>query len=503
MLPVRKIILFLVILGIFSPLMKAQQDSLAVDSIVTRINALLNAYNERTLYVDTSDYVTGGYSADNINLQIASSLGACNEIVRLVIKGADVNNMDGGVATPLHYAVASGSKLAVEILLLLGALPDKYDVYGNTPLISAVRSNDLDMSELLIRYGAPVSQADRFNSTPLHHAVALGFFYIADMLLYYDAPTDTRDVEGNTPLMAGVSFGYYDICDLLLQNGADPNAADRKGFTPLMAAAQNGDTLLLRMLTDAGANLYAFNKEGLDALGCAARNGNRSAVTFLLQAGNRWQYTNENLKHPMDLAEYYGQRDIIPLLREYGINRQKKEFTLDRLTLSAGAMFTSHYLLLTGSATLTNPELKYGISAGVAFNPFNYQLLVHGSDGVIYQYRVNTSVISAGIFREFTLRKNFGNSKLSFVPSLSAGYRFYSKYAGTNDKPDDSFCLIPSAEMKWNIQNIGFSAGMTYLKTPYYKVSPAWFSLKISYAIGKTSSGASAKKIKLYYYEQN
>lgn len=490
-------------LWFLSPLIKAQQDSLAVDSIVTRINALLEVYKERALYVDTSDYVTGGYSADDINLQIAASFGACDEIVRLVIKGADVNNMEGNVATPLHYAVASGSRLAVEILLLLGALPDKYDVYGNTPLISAVRSNDLEMSELLIRYGAPVSQTDRFGSTPLHHAVALGYFYIADMLLYYDAPLEARDVEGNTPLLAGVSFGYYDICDLLLQNGADPNVADKKGFTPLMVAAQNGDTLILRMLTDAGANIYAFNDEGLDALGCAVRSGNSNAVLFLLSKGNRWKYPDENLKHPMALAEYYGRKDIIPLLMRYGMSRQKKQFALDRFTCSAGAIFTTHYLMLTGSVALSDPETRYGLSAGAAFNPFNYRLLVKGSDDVIYQYRVNSSVLSAGLFREFLLSKNFGNSKMSFIPSISAGYRFYSKYAGTNDKPDDSFCLIPSAEMKWSLKNFGLSAGVTYLKTPYHKVSPAWFSLRISYAIGKTSSGAAAKKIRLYNYEQN
>jgi len=503
MLPASRKILPLFILVLLSPALKAQQDKLAVDSIVTRIKELLEVYNERTLYVDTSDYETGGYHADNINLQIASSLGACNEIVRLVIKGADVNNMSGGVATPLHYAVTSGSKLAVEVLLLLGAEPDKYDVYGNTPLIAAVRSNDLEMSELLIRYGASVLKADRFGSTPLHHAVALGYFYIADMLLYYDAPLETRDVEGNTPLMTGVSFSYYDICDLLLQNGADPDAGDKKGFTPLMAAAQNGDTLLLKMLTDAGANLYAFNREGLDALGCAIRSGNREAVRFLLKAGNRWVYKDRNLKYPMALAEYYGQRSIIQLLKEYGLDSPGKEYSLEKMSFTAGALFSTHYMLMTGSVSLSDPERKFGVSAGAAFNPFYYRLLVKGSDNVIYQYRVNTSVISAGLFREFMLHKNYINSKLSFIPSLSAGYRFYSRYAGSDNKPDAGFCIIPSAEIKCNIQNFGLSAGLTYLKTPFYKVSPVWFSLKVTYSIGQTSSGATFKRIRLYNYEQN
>ena len=106
-----------------------------------RIKVLLDDYNEEVHLIDSSEFVTEGYDTEDINLQIASSMGACNEIVRLFTKGADVNNFVGGVATPLHYAVSSGSIMAVEILLLLGALPDKTDQYGYSPLITAVMAD--------------------------------------------------------------------------------------------------------------------------------------------------------------------------------------------------------------------------------------------------------------------------------------------------------------------------------------------------------------------------
>ncbi len=64
--------------------MKAQQDSVAIDSIVKRIKVLLDDYNEEILMIDTSEFITGGYDTEDINLQIAASMGACNEIVRLV-----------------------------------------------------------------------------------------------------------------------------------------------------------------------------------------------------------------------------------------------------------------------------------------------------------------------------------------------------------------------------------------------------------------------------------
>ena len=499
----KRIALTFLVLLILSPLVKAQPDSLVIDSIVTKLRVIINKYNEKDLFVDTSEYVTyatNGYDAENINLQIASTKGACNEILRLFANGADVNNIVGNIATPLHYAVASGQIDAVEVLLLLGALPDKYDQYGYTPLISAVRGNSLEIAELLIRYGASISKSDDFRSSPLHHAAALGFFYMTDMLLYYDAPVEQLDIEGNTPLMVGTGFGYYDIADILLQAGANPNTVDKKGFTPLMTAAQNGDTLMLRLLVNAGANLYAVNEDNYDALGCAVRYGQADAVTFLLDNGKRWNYRDIWIKNPADIAEYYGQKKLLPLLNQQGMDA-KKQFALEEFTFAAGGMFAIHYLLFNGSVSLTEPRMKAGITLGAASNPFRWKLLVDDGN-TIYQYRVNTSLIYAGVFKEFSLYETGGDIRLTAVPSLSAGYRFCSEYEGARQKPENSFCIIPSADIRWNMRNFGISAGLSYLKTPFHKVSPVWFGLKVSYAIMQKSPVVLGKKIKIYTYEK-
>jgi len=483
-----------------SPLVKAQQDSVVIDSIVTRLKVLLDEYNKEALAIDTFGFVTEGYVTKDINLQIAASMGACNEIIKLYALGADVNNFVGSVATPLHYAVSSGSKKAVEILLLLGALPDKPDQYGYTPLIAAVMADNLEIAELLIRYGASISKTDGNGSSPLHHASALGFFYITDMLLYYDAPVENYDVEGNTPLLLGVSFSHYDITDILLRAGADPNTHDRKGFTPLMAAAQNGDTLMLRMLLNAGANLYSANDNDYDALGCAARYGQAEAASFLLQNGRRWNYKNSRLKNPVDIAEYYGQSKLLPLLTQYGL-AEEPGFALEELTFSAGAKFTSHYLLMDGSVSLTEPRMKAGITLGISSNPFRWKLLVEESDA-IYQYMVNTNLIYAGIFKEFGLGETVKGNRLCIIPSLSAGYRFFSDYEGVDRKPENKFCIIPSADVSWRVNAFGISAGLSYMQTPFIKVSPVWFNLKASYTILQRSPLVPGKRIKIYNYEQ-
>ncbi len=478
----------------------AQPDSLAMDSILLRIKDILKVYNEQVLFVDTSDYLTGEYYANDINLQLAASKGACNEILRLYVKGADVNNFVGQTATPLHYAVSSGRKEAVEILLLLGAQTDKHDLYGNTPLVSAVRASDLETAELLIRFGASPDGADRNGSTPLHHASALGYFYITDMLLYYDARTELRDLEGNTPLMTGVGFGYYDIADILLQSGADPNATDKRGFTPLMTAAQNGDTLMMKLLLNAGAHLYAINNGGTDALGCAVLYGQKEAAEFLLDAGNRWNYNGREHNDPVNIARNYGRGELLQMMIERGMEG-KKEFVLEEFSVSAGGMFTNHYPMAFASISLTEPGLKGGITVGAASSPSSRRVLSDGADDIIYQYKVKSSVIYAGVFREFLLNKPAMGYKWSFVPSIMAGYRFYSLYEGTNTRPDDKFCIIPAAEITWSMRHFTLGSGVAYMGTPFYKVSPLWITLKASYTLARDTKSITGKRIRLYNYE--
>ena len=478
----------------------AQPDSVAVDSVFKRIMVILEEYNKQVIYVDTSDYYTDGFFANDLNLQIAASKGACNEILRLFTRGADVNNFLGNTATPLHYAVASGRKEAVEILLLLGAVPAGQDMYGNTPLISAVRANDLEMSEMLIRYGALPDETDKNGSAPLHHSSALGYFYIADMLLYYDAQTEVLDQEGNTPLMTGVGFGYFDIADILLQAGADPNSTDKRGFTPLMTAAQNGDTLMMRLLLNAGANLYAINNDGLDALGSAVIYGHLESAEFLLDAGNNWNYKGREHSDPVNLARNYGRNEIMEMMLGRGMEG-RKDFSLDELSVSAGGLFTSNYAMASASVSLTEPGMKAGITLGAAFNPSGQRMLTEGDDDILYQYIVRSSVIYAGVFRKFPLNKPGSGSAWSFVPSLMAGYRFYSLYEGTESRPDNKFCIIPAAEIRWNLKNFALSSGLTYLNTPFYKVSPVWFTLQASFTLTSDSGNFTGKRIRLYNYE--
>jgi hypothetical protein len=158
-------------------------------------------------------------------------------------------------------------------------------------------------------------------------------------------------------------------------------------------------------------------------------------------------------------------------------------------------------MLLDGSVSLTEPRMKTGITLGAALNPFRWKLLVEESDAT-YQYMVNTYLIYAGIFKEFGLGETVNGNRLSIIPSLSAGYRFFSDYEGVNRKPESKFCIIPSADVNWRMKYFGISAGLSYMQTPFLKVSPIWFNFKVSYSIMQKSPVVPGKKIKIYNYEK-
>ncbi len=481
---------------------RGQTDSLALDSITNRIKEILEEYNSYTVFVDTSSYLQYEDEADNLNLQIAASLGACNEIIRLFIRGADVNNFTGRTARPLHYAVSSEKWEAVEILLLLGADPDLDDMYGNTPLITAVRANYLVIAEKLIRYGASVIRGDRHKSAPLHHAAALGNFGITDMLLYYDSPTELYDNEGNTPLMTGVFLGYHDIVDLLLQSGADPNTRDLRGYTPLMSASQKGDTLMMGMLIDAGADLYAVNNEGADALGCGVISSQKESVRYLLDKGNRWNTGTRTDAGAVNLANTFGQHDILRMMQDRGIEA-KRIFSFNELSVSAGGLISPVYSMAGAAVSVKDPGMRTGITIGAAANPLNQRLLLRGDDDVYYQYQFRSTLICTGIFMEIPLSPQPSELSIRFVPSLGIGYRFHSLYEGTQDRPDDGFHLIPSADLGIGIRSLGLSAGLSYIRMPFYRAGPIWISLRAAYSFSRPGDNFSIKKLRLYNYEQN
>jgi TPR repeat protein len=87
--------------------------------------------------------------------------GGSEDLVRMLISaGADVNvdcrhvQTNVGGITPLHWAVASGSRTVVQLLLDAKASVDARDSLGQQPLMVAFLRGDWAITDLLIQHGA-------------------------------------------------------------------------------------------------------------------------------------------------------------------------------------------------------------------------------------------------------------------------------------------------------------------------------------------------------------
>lgn len=87
------------------------------------------------------------------------------EVVRAVLlRGADVDAVDGDGATPLHAAAGSAHVEVVQLLLMAGAAVDKADKDGCVPAHRALRGTDRlkwEVAEMLRLAGADFSLCDR------------------------------------------------------------------------------------------------------------------------------------------------------------------------------------------------------------------------------------------------------------------------------------------------------------------------------------------------------
>jgi len=439
------------------------------------------AASQEEVLTDTSDYlplyVKG--SLEN-NLMVAASKGFDSEIERLLNKGADINAESSEGATPLVFAVANNHLSS--LLVLLTHNPEVNNITSNneTPLIIAVRNRNAEIAETLIRYGAEVDLSDRNGATPLHYATLDGSFNIVDLLLYYDASCDLKAYDGTTPLMAAIWSGYIDITDLLIQNGANLEARDSEGFTPFLIAAQNGDTLTMSLLLKDGVNLYEKNNYNYNALALAIETNQKVAVEFLLGKGDKWTSSENEAVNPYRVASAFGRKDISEILEKNNI-KGREGFKIDEISVLASIKFNFKDYFTGLALSFKEPLLNAGFIAGCDFKPSYTRVLTKEGENTYYQYFDRSSVVFAGIFKDFTVSENSSSMKVSLSTSLSAGYSFGSKFKGTNLYPESKFRIIPAAGIKLQRKYLTVKADLEYTNTDFFHIGPVWMRVGIAF----------------------
>jgi ankyrin repeat protein len=447
---------------------------------------------------DTSEYlplfVTG---ALEYNLMIAASKGYYSEVERMILMGAEVDTETREGVTPLIYAVYNNQPETINILLTYNADVNKITNFRETPLLIAVKNDNFEIAELLIRNGAEVNYQGNHGAAPLHFASVYGFLQIVDLLLYYDAEEDLKTNDGTTPLMAAIWSGNADIAELLIRNGANMEARDNAGFSPFLIAAQNGDTVMMNILQRKGVDIYEKNIYDWDALDLAIRTDQEETAEMLLKYGSKWADTEREVTGPYNIAVTYRDMEMIDLLEKYNFPANKKP-GIDQMAFSPTFKTDFRDFYSGFNLTFKEPLRNLGIITGFDTKLWYTRVLVKEYEHQFYQYLDKSSIVYAGIFKEFPLTDNLFKSNFSFSTSLSAGYSFGNKLKGTLITPDNKIKIIPAVSFKWYKNNLALISGIEFTNTDFYKIGPLWCRLGLSYNFFFNNVRAPLKTIKWY-----
>ncbi len=466
--------------------------------------------------IDTSGYLPLFYEgALDYNLMVAAQRGYEKEIERLIYMGADVNSESSEGATPLIFAVANDRLNAVKVLLNYDADPNKVTADGQTPLLIAIKTENqkvyqglqleniginhhyLEIAEALIRAGADIDFQDKSGVTPINYSSIYGLISFVDLLIYYGADINKKANDGSSPLMSAAWSGYPDIEDLLIRNGANIEARDNLGFTPFLIAGQNGDTLSLGLLIKNGVDIYEKNLYGWNALCLSIKSDQKDATLYLLNKGDKWTDSGSDLINPYSIAVKYGRKDIIEILDKSNL-RQGFNFRFDQIAVSASSRLCFHDLYTGFAFNFKEPLTNIGFMAGADTKLWYTRVLSKESDDLYYQYRDKSSVVYAGVFKEFPLTNNILRGNKSFYTTLSFGYSFGNKFKGTDIAPAEKFKIIPGLGFKWTRNNYFLFTGLEYSRSGFNKIGPLWARIGFAYNFYFDNSRAPGKIIRWY-----
>ena len=156
---------------------------------------------------------------EGTSLLDASWNGRIGEIKRLLDRGADVDERDQLIHTPLHLVSWNGMHEIAEILIGYGADVNSRDIYGWTPLHMAARYGHVNIAQLLLDNGADVNATQKDYETPLHIASMNEHFDIVQFFLERGANVQSRNASGRTPSQEASIRGDREIVQLLSEYG--------------------------------------------------------------------------------------------------------------------------------------------------------------------------------------------------------------------------------------------------------------------------------------------
>lgn len=311
---------------------------------VERVKVLLKADPKLVDVRETSRPMYRGYTP----LHWAVNSGHKNMIELLLANNADVNakakNTDW---TPLDIAAQGGHAEIAELLIANRADVNARGAAGWTPLQWAAWESHKDVADLLLAKGAQMDifsasvlgdvqqveailktdptavNARREDYSPLHWAVKFRRENVVEVLLTHGADVNAQNSNGDTPLYEA-ACKQKEVVKFLLAHNADVNIKRHSGETPLFEAVICGDKEIVTMLLarNAEVNLRGRWYHGRTLLQNAvtfARDADGvEIVRMLLAKGTDVSAKDKDGKTPLQLAESSKSQEVSKLLRQHG-----------------------------------------------------------------------------------------------------------------------------------------------------------------------------------------
>lgn len=203
----------------------------------------------------------------NTALITACSKDNSEALQMLLQKGAKLCKSNKWRCFPVHFAAFSGAKKCMELILEFGEKRgyrrESQINFVNTgkasPLHFAVQSGDLEMIKLCLDNGARIDLKENGKCMPLHFAATQGATEIVKLMISsYSGSSDiVNAVDGNheTLLHRASLFDHHELAEYLISVGADINITDAEGRSPLMLATASASWSTVNLLLSKGAHV--------------------------------------------------------------------------------------------------------------------------------------------------------------------------------------------------------------------------------------------------------
>ncbi|MGI9217233.1 MAG: ankyrin repeat domain-containing protein [Hydrogenophaga sp.] len=173
-------------------------------------------------------------------------------VVKLVLRGFDLNTRDEQGNHALLVAIREGSLKVADFLLEQPLVQvEARNPRGESPLMMAAIKGHLPLAKRLIERKAEVNKP---GWAPLHYAASnpepVGLELVR-LLLEHHAYIDAESPNKTTPLMMAAKYGSPAVVQLLLEEGADATLKNEQNLTALDFAQRAERKDAVRLLTAA------------------------------------------------------------------------------------------------------------------------------------------------------------------------------------------------------------------------------------------------------------